>query len=295
MADPDLQGALVQARDRFVAAAAERVAELADAVRGDEEDDGPEPQAGDADKAEREIVRLERRVAALGPVNALAPEQHERLAERVALLRAGRDDLSNACTDIRVMATRLTNAIDVRFEAVFGAVSVHFHDLFAELFPGGRATLRREEAGAVVADDTGRNSKARAGVEILAQPPGKRLQPLSLFSGGERALTALAVILALQQVNPSPFYVFDEVDAPLDDSNVLRFTRLLKRLAAMQQFVVVTHNHITMAAADALHGVTSDGDGVSSVISVRFDAESGETVPEGHVVGLRQSTIRAAV
>ncbi|MBJ7593433.1 MAG: AAA family ATPase, partial [Candidatus Dormibacteraeota bacterium] len=283
------------AADLEVAAAAERVAELADAVRGDEEDDGPEPQAGDADKAEREIVRLERRVTALGPVNALAPEQHERLAERVAVLRAGRDDLGNACTDIRVMAARLTDAIDVRFEAVFGAVSVHFHDLFAELFPGGRATLRREEPGVAVADDSGRNSTARAGVEILAQPPGKRLQPLSLFSGGERALTALAVILALQQVNPSPFYVFDEVDAPLDDSNVMRFTRLLKRLAATQQFIVVTHNHITMAAADALHGVTSDGDGVSSVISVRFDAESGETVPEGHVVGLRQSTIRAAV
>ncbi len=258
-----------------MATAGERVAELADAVRDDEEDEGPEPQAGDADRAEREIVRLERRVAALGPVNALAPEQHDRLAARVAILRAGRDDLGNACTDIRVMAARLSTAIDSRFEAVFGAVSVHFHELFAELFPGGRATLRREEPGAEVADDNGRNASARAGVEILAQPPGKRLQPLSLFSGGERALTALAVILALQQVNPSPFYVFDEVDAPLDDSNVLRFTRLLKRLATTQQFIVVTHNHITMAAADALHGVTSDGDGVSSVISVRFDAESG--------------------
>ena len=117
----------------------------------------------------------------------------------------------------------------------------------------------------------------------------------TVFSGGERALTALAVILALQQVNPSPFYVFDEVDAPLDDSNVLRFTRLLKRLAATQQFIMVTHNHITMAAADALHGVTSDGDGISSVISVRFDTESGEAVPEGNIVGMRQSTIRAAV
>jgi chromosome segregation protein len=283
------------AADLEVAAATERVAELADVVRDDDDDEGPEPQAGDADKAEREIVRLERRVAALGPVNALAPEQHERLAARVALLRAGRDDLGNACSDIRAMAARLTSAIDSRFDAVFGAVSVHFHDLFAELFPGGRATLRREEGGPDVAAEDGRDSTPHAGVEILAQPPGKRLQPLSLFSGGERALTALAVILALQQVNPSPFYVFDEVDAPLDDSNVLRFTRLLKRLAATQQFIVVTHNHITMAAADALHGVTSDGDGVSSVLSVRFDAEAGETVPEGHVVGLRQSTIRAAV
>jgi chromosome segregation protein len=283
------------AADHEVAGATEKVAALADAVRGDDDDEGPEPQAGDADRAEREIVRLERRVAALGPVNALAPEEHERLSARVAVLRTGRDDLAAACTDIRSMAGRLTGAIDSRFEAVFGAVSVHFHDLFAELFPGGRATLRREDPEAAqVDDDSGRHSQ-RAGVEILAQPPGKRLQPLSLFSGGERALTALAVILALQQVNPSPFYVFDEVDAPLDDSNVLRFTRLLKRLAGSQQFIMVTHNHITMAAADGLHGVTSDGDGVSSLISVRFDAESGEAVPEGNVVGLRQSTISAAV
>jgi chromosome segregation protein len=293
---------LARAQDESVAAQAEvaaaeaRVAELALAVRDDEEDEGPEPEAGDAERAEREIVRLERRIAALGPVNALAPEQHEELAARVAVLRAGRDDLSRACADIRSIAGRLTIAIDRRFEAVFGAVSVHFHELFAELFPGGRATLRREDPP--LADDDGdgaRGSTRLAGVEILAQPPGKRLQPLSLFSGGERALTALAVIFALQQVNPSPFYVFDEVDAPLDDSNVLRFTRLLKRLALAQQFIVVTHNHITMAAADALHGVTSDGDGVSSVISVRFDAELGGTVPEGNVVGLRQSTISAAV
>ncbi|MBV8444884.1 MAG: AAA family ATPase, partial [Candidatus Dormibacteraeota bacterium] len=112
------------------------------------------------------------------------------------------------------------------------------------------------------------------GVEILAQPPGKRLGPLRLLSGGERALTALATVLALQQVNPSPFYVFDEVDAALDDSNVLRFTRLLRRLAERQQFIVVTHNHITMAAADVLWGVTIDADGVSSVLGVRFDAEA---------------------
>jgi len=111
----------------------------------------------------------------------------------------------------------------------------------------------------------------RPGVEILAQPPGKRLTPLRLLSGGERALTALAVVLALQQVNPSPFYVFDEVDAALDDTNVLRFTRLLRRLAAAQQFIVVTHNHITMAAADVLWGVTIDAAGVSSALGVRFD------------------------
>ncbi|MEA2637675.1 MAG: chromosome segregation protein, partial [Chloroflexota bacterium] len=278
-----------------VTTAEARVADLADAVRDDEDDAGPEPEAGDAERAEREIVRLERRVAAMGPVNALAPEQHRELEERVTVLRSGRDDLGSACADVRAIAARLTTAIDTRFEAVFGAVSVHFHELFAELFPGGRATLRREDPQVDASEDEPAGTTRHCGVEILAQPPGKRLQPLSLLSGGERALTAMAVILALQQVNPSPFYVFDEVDAPLDDSNVLRFTRLLTRLSADQQFIVVTHNHITMAAADALHGVTSDGDGISSVISVRFDSESGETVPEGNVVGLRQSTIRAAV
>ena len=102
------------------------------------------------------------------------------------------------------------------------------------------------------------------------QPSISRV-PLRSLSGGERALTALAVVLALQQVNPSPFYVFDEVDAALDDSNVLRFTRMLRRLGARQQFLVVTHNHITMAAADALWGVTIDADGTSSVLGVRFD------------------------
>jgi chromosome segregation protein len=132
----------------------------------------------------------------------------------------------------------------------------------------------------------------RPGVEILAQPPGKRLGPLRLLSGGERALTALAMVLALQQVNPSPFYVFDEVDAALDDSNVLRFTRMLRRLAEFQQFIVVTHNHITMAAADALWGVTIDADGVSSVIGVRFEhSEAATGTPTVH---LRPTATRAA-
>lgn len=280
------------AAEREVAAAVAAVTELAEAVREDDADEGPEPDAGDAERAEREIGRLERRIAGLGAVNALAPAQHERLAARVVVLRSGRDDLGGACADIRAMAARLTAAVDQRFEAVLGAVSVHFHELFAELFPGGRATLRAEP-GEPPGDRRG--APGGTGIEILAQPPGKRLQPLSLFSGGERALTAIAVILALQQVNPSPFYVFDEVDAPLDDSNVLRFTRLLRRLAATQQFILVTHNHVTMAVADALHGVTSDHEGISSVIGVRFDPGAGEPLPEGQVVGLRRSTVRAAV
>ena len=247
---------------------------LRDAVRDLTDDDSIELDPAAAERAEREIVRLERRIAALGAVNALAPEQHEALSARVLIISAQRDDLARAGADLRAMARHLEREIEQRFDTVFGAVSFHFQELYAELFPGGRATLRLEdpEPAALDFDETGTPPvQRRAGVEILAQPPGKRQTPLRLLSGGERALTALAVVLALQQVNPSPFYVFDEVDAALDDSNVLRFTRLLRRLGASQQFLVVTHNHITMAAADALWGVTIDSDGTSSVLGVRFD------------------------
>jgi len=290
----------LQAATAEMSAAEERVAELAEAVRDDELDEGPEPDAAAAEKAEREIARLERRIAALGPVNGLAPEQHAVLATRVERLHADHDDLAGACRDVRALADHLSGEIQDRFDAVFGAVAYHFRLLFEELFPGGRATLRLEEPRVELegADDeetaVGTRRAARGpqppGVEILAQPAGKRLQSLSLLSGGERALTALAVILALQHVNPSPFYIFDEVDAPLDDANIGRFTRLLRRLAAKQQFLVVTHNHATMAAADALYGVTMGNDGISRLISVRFVA--GEPVP--HERSQAEDAVRAS-
>jgi chromosome segregation protein len=189
----------------------------------------------------------------------------------------------------------LSDEIERRFEAVFGAVAYHFHLLFAELFPGGRATLRFQTPpppeDAEDGEEDGRRRPAEAeGIEILAQPPGKRLQALRLLSGGERALTALALILAVQQVNPSPFCVFDEVDAPLDDPNVVRFTRLLRRLAATQQFLVVTHNQATMAAADVLYGVTSNADGTSRLLSVRLEGD--RTVPQSERAG---AAVSAAV
>jgi chromosome segregation protein len=262
-----------EAAEQEVAACEAAVAEHAGAVRDQTDDDTAELDPAAAERAEREIIRLERRVSALGAVNALAPEQHEALSTRVTTIAAHRDDLAHSCTELRAMARQLEREIERRFDTVFGAVSFHFQELFAELFPGGKATLRLEEPAPanLDADAAEAPEERRPGVEILAQPAGKRLTPLRLLSGGERALTALAVVLALQQVNPSPFYVFDEVDASLDDSNVLRFTRLLRRLGTEQQFLVVTHNHITMAAADALWGVTIDGDGVSSVLGVRFD------------------------
>ncbi len=263
-----------EAAEREVAECEAAVAAHADAVRDLGDDDSAELDPAAAERAEREIVRLERRIAALGAVNALAPEQHEALSARVGSISTQRDDLAHGVAELRAMARRLEVEIEQRFDTVFGAVSFHFQELYAELFPGGKATLRLEEPAPVPqgSDEAATpDEEWRPGVEILAQPPGKRLTPLRLLSGGERALTALAVVLALQQVNPSPFYVFDEVDAALDDSNVLRFTRLLRRLGAEQQFLVVTHNHITMAAADALWGVSIDEHGTSTVLGVRFD------------------------
>ncbi len=260
-----------------------RLAEQAEQVRGQVDEETAELDPAAAERAEREIARLERRIAAMGPVNALAPEQYALLEERVGRLRVDRDDLAVASAEVTHLIRRFEEEASRRFDAVFGAVNAHFAELFTELFPGGRAALRLEvpaqpapeaDADGETAAASGRSDDDLSGVTILAQPAGKRLQPLTHLSGGERALTALAVVFALQQVNPSPFYIFDEVDAPLDDTSVLRFTRLLGRLAAAQQFIVVTHNHVTMAAADALYGVTIDRDGVSSVLSVRFASDT---------------------
>jgi len=148
---------------------------------------------------------------------------------------------------------------------VFGAVAFNFQDTFASLFVDGKATLKLDDP-----------ESADPGVEILAQPAGKRMRNIKLLSGGERALTALAFILALKKVTPSPFYIFDEVDAPLDDANIKRFTALLDSMAADNQFILITHNHATMTVAQALYGVTLEDSGVSRVVSVRLRA--GEVV-----------------
>jgi len=144
---------------------------------------------------------------------------------------------------------------------VFGAVAANFHEYFAELNPGGRATLRHAEG------DDG----PRSGVDILVQPPRKKLQNVTLLSSGERSLAALALVLALDEVNPSPFTILDEVDAALDDANVGRFGQMLARLGATRQFLVITHNHVTMSHASTLYGIHLDESGSSHIVSVRLE------------------------
>jgi chromosome segregation protein len=220
----------------------------------------------DWQKTEREVSRLQRRLDAMGAVNLLAPDEYAQVRDRCQGLGTQLSDLEQASAQLSELRERLENEIDGRFRTVFQAVAVNFQEFFGELFEGGRATLRLEsEPEGNPLDD---------GVEILAQTPGKRLQPLTLLSGGERALTALAFLFALQAVNPSPFYVLDEVDAALDDANVIRFNRVLKRLAAQQQFLIVTHNHSTMAQAEALYGVTLAEHGISRMVSVRLHQQN---------------------
>jgi chromosome segregation protein len=209
---------------------------------------------------EREIRQLERRLEEIGPTNALAETECGELEQRYGTLVSQLDDIAAARADLEELVRRLREEEEGRYEAVFGAVAANFLEYFRELTAGGRATLKH------AAGDEG----PRTGVEILVQPPRKRMQNVTLLSSGERAMTALALVLALQAINPAPFTILDEVDAALDDANVGRFGDVLQRLGRERQLMVITHNHLTMASASALYGVHLDESGSSHLVSVRL-------------------------
>ena len=243
----------------------QREAELAQA-RMDELRDrmpaGMAPEEVPGGKArEREMRQLERRLHEIGPVNELAEQECAELEERYQTLIAQLDDIGAARADLETLIARLREEEETRYEAVFGAVAANFQEFFCELTAGGRATLQHAEG----------SDGPRSGVEILVQPPRKRMQNISLLSSGERALTALALVVALQEINPAPFTILDEVDAALDDANVGRYGELLERLGKDRQFMVITHNHLTMASAASLYGVHLDESGSSHLVSVRLE------------------------
>ena len=224
--------------------------------------DGVAPEEVPGGKArEREMRALERRLEEIGPTNALADSEYRELEERYRNLAEQLDDITKARTDLEDLITKLREEEESRYEAVFGAVAANFHEYFSQLNPGGRATLRHADG------DDG----PRSGVEILVQPPRKRLQNVTLLSSGERSLAALALVLALDEVNPSPFTILDEVDAALDDANVDRFGQMVARLGASRQFLVITHNHVTMSYASTLYGIHLDESGSSHLVSVKLD------------------------
>jgi chromosome segregation protein len=221
--------------------------------------------ARDHDAARARVTELEERLTAIGAVNLVADDEYRELDERLGFLRTQHDDLVGSIKDLEKALRGMTRTAQDRFTQAFEEISRHFGQIFERLFEGGRAELRLVEA------EEGGDS-LDTGVELMAQPRGKRLQAVSLMSGGERALTGLALLFAIFYFRPSPFCVLDEVDAPLDDANIYRFLRVLRELTSQTQFLVITHNRRTMEAADILYGVTMEEPGLSKLVSVNLNA-----------------------
>jgi chromosome segregation protein len=206
-----------------------------------------------------ESEKSRKRMDALGDVNLAAMEEYGEVRERAEKLEVERADLETTVNEIRTAIGRINRTCRERFRNAFDAVDTNFQTLFVRLAGGGQARLSL----------TGDEDVLEAGVDILAQPPGKRLQSLTLLSGGEKALVAIALIFALFQVRPSPFCLLDEVDAPLDEANGARYNEMLREMSRITQFLLITHNRTTMEAADTLYGITMQDPGVSKLVTVQ--------------------------
>jgi chromosome segregation protein len=246
-----------------------RAEELVQEARRTHSVEGPEALAAaaapdrDLDVARARYAELTGRIEGLGPVNLIADEEYRELEERLGFLRAQHDDLTGSIKDLERALRGMTRTAQERFQEAFEEINRYFGDIFGRLFEGGRAELR------MVEPEEG-DDPLDWGVDLMAQPRGKRLQSVTLMSGGEKALTGLALLFAIFYYRPSPFCVLDEVDAPLDDANIHRFLRVLRELCSQTQFIVISHNRYTMEAADILYGVTMEEPGLSRLVSVRF-------------------------
>ncbi|MBP1991370.1 chromosome segregation protein SMC [Paenibacillus eucommiae] len=221
------------------------------------------PVPDDVPGTQNRVREFKREIASLGVVNLLAVEEFERVSERYEFLSGQKNDLIEAKTTLYQVIREMDIEMSKRFKTTFDAIRSHFGHVFSKLFGGGRADLILSEPENLL--DTG--------IEIVAQPPGKKLQNLQLLSGGERALTAIALLFSIIRVKPVPFCVLDEVEAALDEANVSRFAEYLREFSESTQFIVVTHRKGTMEEADVLYGVTMEEGGVSKLVSVRLEDE----------------------
>jgi chromosome segregation protein len=211
--------------------------------------------------AEEAIARLRAKIERLGPVNMMAIDQFDELERRHEFLTTQRNDLVDSIRQTTEAIKRIDETTRQRFSEAFAAINTNFQGMFSTLFGGGRA-------GLTLLDE---NDPLESGIEIIAQPPGKRLQSVQLLSGGEKALTAIALMFGMFKYKPSPFCLLDEIDAPLDDANIGRFVEMLRSMQEHTQFIVITHNRKTMEIADRLYGVTMEEPGVSKLISVQLN------------------------
>jgi chromosome segregation protein len=219
--------------------------------------------SGDELFAEEQATQeMRARLDSIGPVNMMALEEYKETAERQAFLDTQRKDLIQSIEN----TTATIKEIDVfsrqKFEEAFNKINENFQVTFKKLFGGGQGMMRL----------TDEENSAESGIDVVASPPGKRLQSVLLLSGGEKAMTALALLVGIFQYQPSPFCILDEVDAPLDEANIGRFTELVKEMSVQTQFVLITHSKKTMSIAPVLYGVTMQEPGVSKLVSVRFGA-----------------------
>ena len=236
-----------------------------------EEDDADPPF--DPEAARRRMGVLRRELRSIGDVGEATLTEYRELSERHRFLVEQVADLEQAGAELRRVMDELTGLMRESFDTAFAQVNAAFGEYFARLFAGGHAELVLSRPEEVL----------ESGVDIVARPPGKRLQPLVSLSGGERALTMVALIFALLRTNPAPFCVLDEVDAALDESNVRRFTSVLSELSDRTQFVVVSHNRATMESAQALYGISMDTVGVSTVVSLKLPSERPATATNGMI------------
>ena len=213
-----------------------------------------------------EVDALRHRLASMGAVNLVAIEEYAELKQRYDFLKTQCDDLTNSKTELLKAIDEINQTSQKQFAITFEQIKKNFEYTFATLFGGGRAALEL-----AVADDP-----LESGIEIVAQPPGTKLKSITLLSGGQKTLTAVALLFALYLVKPSPFCLLDELDAPLDESNIGRFTELLKRFVKDSQFIIITHNKRTVSAAGVIYGVTMEERGVSKTVSMRFNHERGD-------------------
>ncbi|MDR0532877.1 MAG: chromosome segregation protein SMC [Verrucomicrobiales bacterium] len=230
-----------------------------------------EPVELDWAQVEAEVAELREKLDRMGPVNVDAITEFEELEQRQVFLNKQEQDLIQARDQLHEAIKKINQTTQVLFAETFEKVKVNFSEMFLEIFGGGKAELKLQDE----------NDPLECGIDIIARPPGKQLTSISLLSGGERTMTAVALMFAIYMVKPSPFCFLDEMDAPLDESNINRFIRILQRFVKQSQFVVITHNKRTISSADVLYGVTMEEHGVSKIVSVKLSRKDEDPLFNG--------------
>jgi chromosome segregation protein len=225
--------------------------------------------AGDELTAEDNVYReMRTRLENMGPVNMMALEEYKETAQRHDFLETQRQDLLQSIENTQNTIREIDTISRQKFEEAFNIINENFGRSFSKLFGGGQGFMRLTDL----------ENSMESGIDVVASPPGKKLQNVLLLSGGEKALTALALLVGIFQYQPSPFCILDEVDAPLDEANVGRFTELVREMSVQTQFIIITHSKKTMSMAPVMYGVTMQEPGVSKLVSVRFNEESPKLV-----------------